>query len=486
MSRMQIGILAGVIATFVALVLFWETLWPLLILGGVAGVLYIIGTKTDLLANIVTKKSEEEQSEETNIEDAAWDKSGFTQRSLLLIFAIGTTIWLLLLAFTEPVLNAEGEVTFSWARLWFWAVIAYAVLSYRFWAPVPIGFQAALTLFGKPIANVEAGAPYAPLFVIQVNQVTAQVKQREFPAEPENIYRGEMKSEDELPAGKRPPVRIQFRDSISEDRAQQLFGDDFSVSGVSGETIDFVTDVPVDGLASRVTAEVQHVVRIRVNNPSQFLTNIGDIEEAFKQIEDEMVSVLYRYYSRMSVGQALMNIRWMSIHLFRAVERRVGARADIRSWGVDVQAAFVKMIHTDHGINIAISEAAQAPFEKSKTIIDAEGERQKRELEGKGAAVAARELEKRTLEGRAAGLKKLAFEIEVSGGEAQSAEVARAIGEGGNTIVVGAEGFSQLAGVAAAALGKPKNQSDSGIRRSNRQNEETGDRSDAPEEGGNS
>ncbi len=256
---------------------------------------------------------------------------------------------------------------------------------------------------------------------------------------------------------------------LGEDGKRKFATDD---NGVEEKGIEFVADVPTDGssaakaaadgLSLRVTAEVQHVARIRVESPTLFFTNVppGDtdnpLDEAFRQIEDEMVKILLQYFTRMSVAQALMNIRWISIHLLNAVDERVGALGDRRSWGIDVQAAFVKLIHTDHGINTAISEAAQAPFEKTKIIIAAEAEEKRLEFEGRGKASAAFDLEKRTLDARAAGTKELADKIGVSGAEAQAAEVARSIGEGGNTIVVGADGFSQLAGVAAAALGKPK------------------------------
>jgi len=423
-------------------------------------------------------KNETGGSRVATSEQTTWDTSEFNQQALLMIFVTAVVVTFFLFLFTEPITRTEnvmrnGTITqvettvFSWVKFWWYAVAFYTVASYRFWDPVPIGKQAALTLFGKPLANVGAGAPFAPLGVIQVLTITAQVKQREFPTEPELVDRSKSGHSHDRPLEKKPPLRIQFRDSISDDEAKELFGVDGKFTSEDGENYDeyyaqpmrgpkipFIANVPIDGLSKRVTAEVHHVVRIRVDDPSLFFSNIGDIEEAFKQIEDEMVSVLTRFYTRMSVAQALMNMQWMSIHLFRAVERRVSAHEKVKSWGINVQTAFVKLIHTSHGINIAISEAAEAPFEKERVVTAAEGERIKRELEGKGAAIAARDLEQKTLEGRAKGLKKLAFEIEVSGSQVQAAEVARAIGNNGNTVVVGAEGFGQLAGIAAATLGQ--------------------------------
>jgi hypothetical protein len=151
-----------------------------------------------------------------------------------------------------------------------------------------------------------------------------------------------------------------------------------------------------------------------------------------------------------------MNLRWMSIHLFTAVKRRVGVRGNSEAWGIDVQSAFVKLIHTDHGINISISKAAQAPFDRTKTVIDADAKRQQLELEGQGTGSAARDLTKGTLVGRAEGLQDISFKLEISGEEVQAAEVARSMGENGNTYIAGLDGFGQLGAIAAATLGKNK------------------------------
>jgi regulator of protease activity HflC (stomatin/prohibitin superfamily) len=431
------------------------------------------------------KKVDQRARPASSSDGTTWDIKSFYRQAACWIVAVLVIVSVLLYFFAEPITRTEevlinGEkqtettVIFSWIQFWWYAVAIYAIASIRFWKPVKTGDQAALTLFGgKPLANVGAGAPFAPLFFIQILPVTAQVQQREFPAEPEQLDRTELKDGYELDSEKRPPLRIHFRDSISHPDAKKLFGKDFTVTDAQGNSIDFVDSVTEDGLASRVTAEVQHVVRIKVINPSLFFSNIGDLEIAFKQIEDEMVSGLPRFMPKMSAGQALTNMKWLSIHLHNAVERRVGnlfekkeisddtkdeaekqgAQARIEPWGIDVQAAFVKLIHTSHGLNISIDKAAQARFYKNETITAAEGRVIQLELEGKGAASAARDLEQGTLEGRAKGIKKLASALDVSGSEAQAAEVARSIGNSGNTVVVGTEGFGQLAGIAAATLG---------------------------------
>jgi hypothetical protein len=365
-------------------------------------------------------------------------------------------IWFLgfiLLWITVGTVEILGGETFSAPLFWTIAVVAYTVFSYRFWDPVGIDEQAALTFFDHPISNVKSGAPYAPLFFIQVKKVTAKVIQREFPADPEHIYRGDMKSGEKLPDGMKPPIRVQFRNSITKEEAVKLFSEsELNPVDAEGHVVPFVVDVPDDGLGRRVTAEPYPVVRFLITDPSEFLRNIGSITDALQQIEDEMFSVLTRFYPKMSVGQALQNIKWMNVHLFRSVMERINSRSggSIKPWGIELQAAYVKYIYTSHGVNTAISEAAQAPFEKEKMIVTAQGEKERLTLEGQGKASAAFDLEKMTLDGRAAGLAKLAKELDISGREAQAAEVGRAVAEGGNTIIVGPEGMGQIAAIAAA------------------------------------
>jgi hypothetical protein len=338
--------------------------------------------------------------------------------------------------------------------MWIYVVILYTIFSFRFWAPVPTDQNAAITLWGRPLLNTGPGAVFAPLGFIIVITVPSVAIQREFPAEPENIYRGELKEGAELTPQQRPPIRFQYRDSITQERAKEVFGNDYVQTFPNDDgterRVTFLADVPDDGLSARVTAEAFPIVRFMIEDPCLFLRNIGGVDPAVKQIEDEMFGVLTRFYTRMSAAQALANMEWMSLILYHAVIRRVGARGSIKSWGVDVQAAFVKYLYTSHGINTAISQAAQAPFDKQQNIITAEGTKRRLILEGEGKARAARDLEQQELQGRARGMGEIAEKLAITGREAQAAEVARVVGEGGNAIIVGPEGMTQVAALGAA------------------------------------
>lgn len=382
--------------------------------------------------------------------------------------ALATDPWVI----REAVEDKAGNITkpaldYNWEILWAWALLAYILFSFRFWDQVSASEHASLQLFGRPYCNIDSGATFAPLGIFTIVRLPKTTMQREYPAEPELIFRGELKERAKLPDGMVPPIRIPFSDSIDETQAETFFGD-LEVKAPNGEPVQFITEVPsgdkkLDGLQKRVTAEPSVVVRLQIDDPNRFLGVLGSEGEVFRQIEDEVTSKLQEYLTRMSVAQALINQRWISIVLYNAVQRRLEEHANkngiSRDWGATLETVQLKFIHLNHELNDTISKAAAAPFAKNAVIIAAEGERKRKELEGAGDARAAQLLEEKTLSGRAAGLKKIAETIGVDGAEVQSAEVARAIADGGNTIVVGVDGVREIAGVAAAFTQKGKKRS---------------------------
>jgi hypothetical protein len=341
-------------------------------------------------------------------------------------------------------------LTFSWALVWLFTSIAYVVFSFRWYKDKDgkngfieaneIGIR---TIFGKPTDELSSGLPFVPLGLFQLTKYSVAVRQNEFPGEPRDIYRGEMKDPIDLPKDKVPPFRLTFRNAVTETEAKILFPDDeFSLTDDdTRETFTFIAAAPKDGLAKRVTAELVPVVRWKINDGLKFIRNINDETEVKRQLEDEMFSVLARLLSNMSVGQATQNFRWINLILKKkAVERT-------KDWGINIEGAFLKMIPLHLDLNRAIALASEAEFQ-------GRGERELIEQRGAGAARAAKDLEKKTLEGRAAGLKKLAEDLGINGDEAISQFVAGQLAQGDGTIILGAEGLGQLAGIGAALLNR--------------------------------
>lgn len=357
-------------------------------------------------------------------------------------------IWLLLFIFTKPISLGESY-SIDLSTIWFFFSIGYNLFSFRWYKNAngengyieadQIGVR---TIFGHPTDVIDSGLPFVPLGIFELEKLPIPVQQKEFPAEPQNIYRGD----GDVPSNKFPPVRITFRDSIDEKDVKKLLGNEAKVRNSRGEEFAFIAEAPKDGLSRRVTAEVVPVVRWKIKSNDKegginFIRNIGSIDEANHQIEDELFSVLQRLLPNMSVGQAKQNFRWINTILMNSIISRTV------DWGIEIEGAFLKMIPLHHTLNDAIALASEAEFK-------GRGEKEMIIKIGEGNARAAKEMEKQTQEGRAAGLKKLAAELGIEGEVAINQFVAGQLASGEGTIILGTDGLSQLAGVAAAIAKK--------------------------------
>lgn len=340
---------------------------------------------------------------------------------------------------------ATGQEVVRFHFIWLYFSIIYVALSWRWFEQVQAGNNAVLQRFGKNVATLKPGLPFAPLGIYKLVTVNMQLQQKELPDEPENIWLGDL---DQIPAGKRPAVRVPFRDNITEAQAAAIFGN----NATAPDGTVFRADVPNDGLSRRVTAPVVPVVEYQVTDPELFITRFKDEEDLKKVLEDEVFRVINMHLPNMSAGQALANKAWINSHLMFAIEARINRdRAADKNWGVDILGAYIKNIPLHHGLNAAIGEASEAEFR---------GRAEKELLikKGEGTASAARNLEAEKLKGRAEGLQEAVTKTGLTAQEILAAEVARAVGESGSTVVVGGDGFGQLFGIAAATLGNKTKQ----------------------------
>jgi len=358
------------------------------------------------------------------------------------------------------------------ASLWLGVGMAYTILSWRFWDPIRPDKVGVRVILGYPLDTVTSGPPFAPLGVAEIIQYPTATVQREFPAEPELIFRPKKDESEMIPAGSKliPPLRITFADiHLTTEAAKNIFGNEseggyFTVKRRDGGTEMFNegAENAQDGLATaRVTAEVSHISRYRIFDAVRFTIAVPPLEETneridevFRQIEDEQVIALNTILVQMTTAQAMQNVAWINAVLFRKVCHRIKAddKGHSTDWGIDLEGSAIKPIQFHRDLNVSIASITIAVNEKRKTILDAEAAKQNLILRGEGTANAAYTLEKKTLEGRAEGLIAVAkVAASQSGQTAIGAEVAREVARGGNTIVVGTGGMEQILGLAAAA-----------------------------------
>lgn len=370
-------------------------------------------------------------------------------------------------AFTDPLV--WGSYSISFAKLWLYTSLAYCIFAYRWWKTSEqlngelverTGFikadeYAVISVFEDPKYVRGSGLPFVPLGVCQIQYLPAQTQQKELPGEPRDIYQGEMKDLAELPKGKVPPNRVTFRNSVDRTTAMALLGDEYSVKDDDGNTLIFQSEAPNDGLANRVTADVVLIVRwkIKKGEAINFIRNIVSVDNANKQLEDELFGVVNRLLPLMSVAQAVQNFRWISAILKKAAIKRTGNEGKEGDWGVQIEGAFIKAISLHHGLNKAIAQASEVEF-------IGRSERELLEQTGAGKARASGDYERETLVGRAAGLRQLAEQLGIKGEEAIAQFVAGELAKGEGTIVFGASGLGEMAVTAASLFKKGAKQND--------------------------
>lgn len=252
--------------------------------------------------------------------------------------------------------------------------------------------------------------PPGPFWLITLPLLT---KEMEIPAEPENIWRGEGNPPAERP-DLRPPVRITFAEGADKN----------------------------DPLQRRVTEEVSFFVRLRIERFFPFYVRIGSIEEAKHQLEDAGVSYLAEVLPSHTLSDAIKKVADYSRELKERLDAAVGG------WGVRIPTARVKQFPFSKSLNTSIQQMAESTAKKIATITTAEGEREKRSLEGAGTAAA----EKAVLDARTDALTRRMKDLNITDGAVVAGiEAAERIGQGSSTkIIVGAPGIKELVGLGAS------------------------------------
>lgn len=285
---------------------------------------------------------------------------------------------------------------------------------------------------GISTIQVSGGFVVAPVGVFWTSQNELRTFEEEFPDEPQNIWRGK---EAECPLGKRPPIRIPF----SDPHDSYPFG---------------ITNAGIrtgDPLHRRSTNEVSFLVRWRILDEFDFRRNIGTPELARQQMEDIGVSFLNEVMTKMPPSVALFNIALINKHFEIRMRQKTG------HWGIEIIDARTKLIELSHTLNSSIQEMSNSDAKAQGMKLLAVGEKDKRVLEGEGAASAAQALAKGELDGRTDGLTRMKTELGLDPKDILAAETARSIGQSpSDKIIFGVQGLAEALGAGAAIAGALK------------------------------
>lgn len=338
---------------------------------------------------------------------------------------VGYSILLVVAFALKDVSTSTGinGTKWNWGLMTFLAIVLYTIASLRQVGATELG---ARIFLGRPIDQVSSGFVFVPVLIFKLKKETRLIIQAEFPGDPEHIYRAP-KSDTSgiIPPGKFPPIRIPFGKPEHATAGHQE-----------------ISVLEKDPLDMRLIEEVVPIVRFKICDYITFLTTIETTDVALKQMQDFCVQCLSREFGKVTPSQVIGNYDTYNKILTKEVQEGV------KSWGIEVESALVKVINFSHDLNISVQKIAEETALGKARVIKAEADKRSAVLKGEGDGLA----EKAVLDGRTDGLKKMVSDLGLTPESILGAETARAItnNPGNKTIIVGASGFKEL--VAASTV----------------------------------
>ena len=312
-----------------------------------------------------------------------------------------------------------GEMEWNWGLAIALAAVIYTAVSLHQVGPTELG---ARIFLGRPIDQVSSGFILVPFGFFKLIKETRLIIQKEFPDNPENIYRGEGLP----PAGKHHPIRIPFGKPEKKDTA-------------TGAPKDVLEKDPLD---MRLIEEVVPIVRFRISDYIAFLTVIKTVDEALNQLQDLCVSVLSEEFGKVTPAQVIADFESYNKKLTDEIQ------LNVETWGIVLESARIKNISFSHELNRTVQKIAEETALGKASVIKAEAGKKAAVLEGEGKGLAI----KAELDGRTLGLKKMQKDLNLPSEVILSTETAPAItsNPGQKTIIVGSEGFKDLMAMGTA------------------------------------
>ncbi|HNW71794.1 MAG TPA: SPFH domain-containing protein [Candidatus Paceibacterota bacterium] len=286
-----------------------------------------------------------------------------------------------------------------------------------------------LLLFGRPIDKVKSGLVFVLLGFVSLKKETILVIQDELPADPEKIWRTK-EGEGNVPMTKGyfPPIRITFGQP-DYNKYPDLKDSPYNI---------------------QMTVEVTPVIRWRIIDLEVFVSTIGTIEKARKQMEDTCIAEFNANFAQITPAVALKNLDKYSNQLKISIEE------EVRGWGIEVINAQIKPFNFSHGLNKAVVGVSEAILGAKSMSATADGEKTRIEKQGEGTAKAElligetkAKVEKLIYEAKAFGMGKLAKQAGTDEGKLVIwlQTMQEAIQKANYTIIPGGELFSAVSGL---------------------------------------
>lgn len=283
--------------------------------------------------------------------------------------------------------SADNENLWNWGWILVSIQISYLILSFKIVDPKT---KAVVVVLGDPKYAINSGLAIVPFGLAWLEKMPGTVIQIHIPGEPEQIERS---NDDKKPLAKGMVWPIRITTGFEE---------------VAIKNFPKATEIiKSDPLKKRMTLEVTGYVRLKINDPVNFLRNIGDVEKLRIQARDTFEATIRVEFGKRTPGLIITHLKTIN----KAIEKDLRVLFEKPDWGLGVETAQLIEKDLTHQLNIALRDATEVDVRRtqahaSREIVEitAEGNKRKLALEGEGNAAA----EKSMLLARAEGLLKMA------------------------------------------------------------------------------
>lgn len=271
---------------------------------------------------------------------------------------------------------------------------------------IPLDKVAAVTAFGTPIKNIGPGPKLLPWLILEVVIFSRTVQQRQFPGNPEEVFKGE--DREPLPKKMVRPLRV--------------------VTGAPQTTDD-------NPLNIQMALEFLYFLRVQINDPITFIIQFGSIEEFWEQMRDTGDRIIT---NKVSTSKGVADLVANLQTLMDELKQRFYEVAD--EGGIKIIESGLSAPDFTHSLSVAMRNIGVKNAEARQIKIIAEAEKEKLTKEG---------------EGRAAAEAALIGAIKGELVNADPATIATYAGKkvlGDKTIILGTDGIAQAFGLGKAIM----------------------------------
>ena len=268
---------------------------------------------------------------------------------------------------------------------------------------VNINESAVVLFFGKVVHDIKhkkgSGGPvFVPPYTHELKRAPSGRQELEIPGKPGTLWRGEL---DQMPAGKKPVLRITTAESDDEKKLNELNIKPYEVPQKDGK----VDEEKIDFLAlDRLTTEIYCRVTYQIVSAGQFFRYFSTIEEFEDILENIPKSLMLNIIGKLTTGTVLKNIGSIEANILESIRGNIAFKANIdenvedQDFGVDIKDFKLNLVDLSHAVNLSMTQRISARYNAKATIHtatgDAEAIRVKGIATGQAAAAPYEELAK--------------------------------------------------------------------------------------------